>query len=181
MPQARRRALHLVAAGLRVLRKVESVVREEMNAPARSNWRCRRSSRRNCGRKPNAGRSSARSCSRSATARSRSSATRRPPRKRITDFARQELASYKQLPVNFYQINTKFRDEIRPRFGVMRAREFLMKDAYLVPRRRRLARRRIPEHVRHAYGASSPGWGWSTARCRPIPARSAAAPRTNSR
>ena len=48
----------------------------------------------------------------------------------VTDFARQELASYKQLPVNFYQINSKFRDEIRPRFGVMRAREFLMKDAY---------------------------------------------------
>ena len=48
----------------------------------------------------------------------------------ITDFARQELSSYKQLPVNFYQIQTKFRDEIRPRFGVMRAREFLMKDAY---------------------------------------------------
>ncbi len=48
----------------------------------------------------------------------------------ITDFARQELYSYKQLPVNFYQIQTKFRDEIRPRFGVMRAREFLMKDAY---------------------------------------------------
>lgn len=48
----------------------------------------------------------------------------------ITDFARDELSSYKQLPVNFYQIQTKFRDEIRPRFGVMRAREFLMKDAY---------------------------------------------------
>ena len=48
----------------------------------------------------------------------------------ITDFARNELRSYKQLPVNFYQIQTKFRDEIRPRFGVMRAREFLMKDAY---------------------------------------------------
>src|SRR6187399_1739267 len=48
----------------------------------------------------------------------------------ITDFARQELRSYKQLPVNFYQINSKFRDEIRPRFGVMRAREFIMKDAY---------------------------------------------------
>ena len=48
----------------------------------------------------------------------------------ITDFARSELASYKQLPINFYQIQTKFRDEIRPRFGVMRAREFLMKDAY---------------------------------------------------
>jgi prolyl-tRNA synthetase len=48
----------------------------------------------------------------------------------VTDFARHELASYKQLPVTFYQVQTKFRDEIRPRFGVMRAREFLMKDAY---------------------------------------------------
>ena len=48
----------------------------------------------------------------------------------ITDYACNELNSYKQLPVNFYQIQTKFRDEIRPRFGVMRAREFLMKDAY---------------------------------------------------
>lgn len=48
----------------------------------------------------------------------------------ITDMARNELKSYKQLPVNFYQIQTKFRDERRPRFGIMRAREFLMKDAY---------------------------------------------------
>ncbi len=48
----------------------------------------------------------------------------------ITDIARRELRSYRQLPVNFYQIQTKFRDEIRPRFGVMRAREFSMKDAY---------------------------------------------------
>ena len=48
----------------------------------------------------------------------------------ITDIARREIRSYRQLPVNFYQIQTKFRDEIRPRFGVMRAREFIMKDAY---------------------------------------------------
>ncbi|PHV13502.1 proline--tRNA ligase [Chitinimonas sp. BJB300] len=48
----------------------------------------------------------------------------------ITDIARTEIKSYKQLPLNFYQIQTKFRDEIRPRFGVMRAREFVMKDAY---------------------------------------------------
>ena len=48
----------------------------------------------------------------------------------VTDWARAELKSYKQLPLNVYQIQTKFRDEIRPRFGVMRAREFLMKDAY---------------------------------------------------
>jgi prolyl-tRNA synthetase len=48
----------------------------------------------------------------------------------ITDLIRREIRSYKQLPANFYQIQTKFRDEIRPRFGIMRAREFLMKDAY---------------------------------------------------
>ncbi len=48
----------------------------------------------------------------------------------ITDIARRELKSYRQLPVNFYQIQCKFRDEVRPRFGVMRAREFIMKDAY---------------------------------------------------
>ncbi len=48
----------------------------------------------------------------------------------ITDIARRELRSYRQMPVNFYQIQTKFRDEIRPRFGVMRSREFIMKDAY---------------------------------------------------
>lgn len=48
----------------------------------------------------------------------------------ITDLVRNELKSYKQLPANFYQIQTKFRDEVRPRFGVMRSREFIMKDAY---------------------------------------------------
>ncbi|QCU89844.1 proline--tRNA ligase [Thiomicrorhabdus sediminis] len=48
----------------------------------------------------------------------------------ITDLVRNEIRSYKQLPINFYQIQTKFRDEIRPRFGVMRSREFIMKDAY---------------------------------------------------
>src|SRR4029079_6826067 len=48
----------------------------------------------------------------------------------ITDIARREIKSYRQLPVNFFQIQTKFRDEVRPRFGVMRAREFIMKDAY---------------------------------------------------
>ena len=48
----------------------------------------------------------------------------------LCDIVRKEIRSYRQLPVNFYQIQTKFRDEIRPRFGVMRAREFTMKDAY---------------------------------------------------
>src|SRR5712691_12427309 len=48
----------------------------------------------------------------------------------ITDLIRREIRSYRQLPANFYQIQTKFRDEIRPRFGLMRGREFIMKDAY---------------------------------------------------
>src|SRR5437667_1735439 len=48
----------------------------------------------------------------------------------ITDIARKEIQSYKQLPLNLYHIQTKFRDEVRPRFGVMRSREFIMKDAY---------------------------------------------------
>ena len=48
----------------------------------------------------------------------------------ITDLVRSEIKSYKQLPINFYQIQTKFRDERRPRFGIMRGREFVMKDAY---------------------------------------------------
>ena len=48
----------------------------------------------------------------------------------MSDIVRREVKSYRQLPLNLYQIQTKFRDEIRPRFGVMRAREFVMKDAY---------------------------------------------------
>jgi len=116
--------------GLRVLRKVEAVVREEMNRAGavelllptiqpRELWE-------ESGRWEKFGaqllkikdRKQADYCY-SPTAE-----------EAITDYARQELSSYKQLPVNFYQIQTKFRDEIRPRFGVMRAREFLMKDAY---------------------------------------------------
>ena len=48
----------------------------------------------------------------------------------ITDVVRRDVKSYRQLPIHLYQIQTKFRDEIRPRFGVMRGREFLMKDGY---------------------------------------------------
>ncbi len=98
----------------------------------------------------------------------------------ITDFARNELSSYKQLPVNFYQIQTKFRDEIRPRFGVMRSREFLMKDAYSF----HLHAADLVREYRNMHAgllrASSPGWGWSSARCWPTPAPSAAMPRRNS-
>ncbi len=116
--------------GLRVLRKVESVVREEMNRagaiemlmptiqPAEL-WQ-------ESGRWDQYGPELLR-----LTDRHDRSFCYGPTHEEIvTDIARREIRSYRQLPVNFYQIQTKFRDEIRPRFGVMRAREFLMKDAY---------------------------------------------------
>ena len=116
--------------GLRVLRKVEAVVREEMNRAGaielsmptvqpRELWE-------ETGRWARFGPQLLRIRDR----KEQEFCYAPTAEEVITDFARQELASYRQLPVNFYQINAKFRDEIRPRFGVMRAREFLMKDAY---------------------------------------------------
>ncbi|MET3009004.1 proline--tRNA ligase [Stenotrophomonas koreensis] len=116
--------------GLRVLRKVEAIVREEMNRAGavelllptiqpRELWE-------ETGRWEKFGGQLLKITDRKEQHYCYSPTAEEA----ITDFARQELSSYKQLPVNFYQIQTKFRDEIRPRFGVMRAREFLMKDAY---------------------------------------------------
>lgn len=98
----------------------------------------------------------------------------------ITDLVRNELSSYKQLPLNFFQIQTKFRDEVRPRFGVMRSREFLMKDAYSFhTSQESLQEPMTPCTPRIA--VSSAVWGWISARYRPIPVLSAATPRMNSR
>ena len=66
----------------------------------------------------------------------------------ITDIVRRDIKSYRQLPVNFYQVQTKFRDEIRPRFGVMRAREFIMKDAYSFHVDAASLAAGLPRHVR---------------------------------
>jgi len=116
--------------GLRVLRKVEAVVREEMNRagavellmpvvqPAEL-WQ-------ESGRWEKYGPDLLRIKDR----HQRDFVIQPTSEEVITDIARKELRSYKQLPVNFYHIQTKFRDEIRPRFGVMRSREFVMKDAY---------------------------------------------------
>ncbi len=116
--------------GLRVLRKVETVVREEMNAagalevlmpavqPAEL-WQ-------ESGRWQQYGPELLRLKDR----HEREFCVGPTHEEVITDMARNELNSYKQLPLNFYQIQTKFRDEIRPRFGLMRGREFVMKDAY---------------------------------------------------
>ena len=97
----------------------------------------------------------------------------------ITDIVRREIRSYRQLPVHFYQIQTKFRDEIRPRFGVMRAREFIMKDGYSFHADYADLEARVPQHVRHllahlrAAGLRFRAW-------RRIPGRSAAPVRTSS-
>ncbi|AYC32171.1 proline--tRNA ligase [Pseudomonas cavernae] len=116
--------------GLRVLRKVEAVVRDEMNAagalevlmpgiqPAEL-WQ-------ESGRWEQYGPELLRLKDR----HERDFCAGPTHEEVITDLARNELSSYKQLPINLYQIQTKFRDEIRPRFGLMRGREFIMKDAY---------------------------------------------------
>ena len=116
--------------GLRVIRKVEAIIREEMNAagaielvmplvqPAEL-WQ-------ETGRWDKMGPELLRLKDRHG----RDFAFQPTSEEVITDIARQELKSWKQLPKNFYQIQTKFRDERRPRFGVMRGREFVMKDAY---------------------------------------------------
>ena len=116
--------------GIRVLRKVEAIVREEMNAAGAQEvlmpavqpaelWE-------ESGRWSNFGPELLRLKDR----HERDFCVGPTHEEVITDIARREVRSYKQLPINLYQIQTKFRDEIRPRFGVMRAREFIMKDAY---------------------------------------------------
>ncbi|HSB96116.1 MAG TPA: proline--tRNA ligase, partial [Spongiibacteraceae bacterium] len=116
--------------GLRTLRKVEAIVREEMNKAGAQEvlmpvvqpaelWQ-------ESGRWEQYGPELARLHDR----HQRAFCLGPTHEEIITDLIRNEIKSYKQLPANFYQIQTKFRDEIRPRFGVMRAREFIMKDAY---------------------------------------------------
>jgi len=116
--------------GLRVLRKVEAVVREEMNRAGAIEllmpivqpgelWQ-------ESGRWDKYGPDLLRIKDR----HQRDFVIQPTSEEVITDIARKELKSYKQLPINFYHIQNKFRDEVRPRFGVMRSREFIMKDAY---------------------------------------------------
>jgi len=116
--------------GLRVLRKVEAIVREEMNRagaiellmPVIQPAELWQESKRWDKYGPDLLRIKDR--------HERDFVIQPTSEEVITDIARRELKSYKQLPINFYHIQTKFRDEVRPRFGVMRSREFIMKDAY---------------------------------------------------
>ena len=116
--------------GLRVLRKVETVVREEMDAAGAIELLMPTIQPRELWEQTDRWQKFGPQLLKVKDRKEQEFCYAPTAEEVVTDFARGELASYKQLPVNFYQIQTKFRDEIRPRFGVMRAREFLMKDAY---------------------------------------------------
>jgi prolyl-tRNA synthetase len=98
--------------------------------PAPRSWQCPWCSPASCGRSPGAGRSTVPELLRIKDRHDRDFCLGPTHEEVITDIVRNEISSYKQLPLNLYQIQNKVRDEIRPRFGIMRAREFLMKDAY---------------------------------------------------
>jgi prolyl-tRNA synthetase len=97
----------------------------------------------------------------------------------ITDLMRNELSSYKQLPINLYQIQTKFRDEIRPRFGLMRGREFIMKDAYSF-HADQASLQVTYDRMHQAYCNVFTRLGLNSARLKPTTAPSAAPAPTNS-
>jgi prolyl-tRNA synthetase len=116
--------------GLRVLRKVEAVVREEMNRAGAVELQLPTIQPKELWEETGRWEKFGGQLLKIKDRKEQEYCYSPTAEEAVTDFARQELSSYKQLPVNFYQIQTKFRDEIRPRFGVMRSREFLMKDAY---------------------------------------------------
>jgi prolyl-tRNA synthetase len=116
--------------GVRVLRKVESVVREEMNRAGAQEVLMPMVQPAELWRESARWDAFGPELLRFTDRHQREFCLGPTHEEVITDLARRELKSYRQLPVNWYQIQTKFRDEIRPRFGVMRAREFIMKDAY---------------------------------------------------
>ena len=116
--------------GLRVLRKVEAVVREEMNRAGALELLMPAVQPAELWQKTGRWDQYGPLLLRMADRHGREYCVGPTHEEVITDIACKELRSYKQLPINYYQVQTKFRDEIRPRFGVMRSREFIMKDAY---------------------------------------------------
>lgn len=116
--------------GLRVLRKVEAVVREEMDAAGAIEMAMPSVQPRELWEETGRWQKFGPQLLKIRDRKEQEYCFTPTAEEAVTDFFRHECASYRQLPVNFYQVTTKFRDEIRPRFGVMRAREFVMKDAY---------------------------------------------------
>ena len=120
----------LMPMGLRVVRKVEAIVREEMNRAGAVELTMPVVQPAELWQESGRFQAYGPELLRFKDRHGRDYVVQPTSEEVITDIARQELRSYKQLPRNFYQIQTKFRDERRPRFGVMRGREFVMKDAY---------------------------------------------------
>ncbi|HSN05343.1 MAG TPA: proline--tRNA ligase [Nitrospira sp.] len=116
--------------GLRVLRKVEQIIREEMNSAGAQEVLMPMASPAELWRETGRWDFYGKELLRFKDRHERDFCLGPTHEEVITDLFRREVKSYRQLPLNFYQIQTKFRDEIRPRFGLMRGREFLMKDAY---------------------------------------------------
>ncbi|HMQ11571.1 MAG TPA: proline--tRNA ligase [Oligoflexia bacterium] len=116
--------------GLKVFRKVEQLVREEMNAAGAMEVSLPAIHPKELWEESGRWESTGKELLRIKDRKDRDYCFAPTHEEAITDLVRREIQSYKQLPVNLYQIQTKFRDEVRPRFGVMRSREFTMKDAY---------------------------------------------------
>ena len=120
----------LMPMGLRVVRKVEQIVREEMNRAGAVELVMPVVQPAELWQETGRFESNGPELLRIKDRHGRDFVIQPTSEEVVTDIARQEIKSYKQLPKNFYQIQTKFRDERRPRFGLMRGREFIMKDAY---------------------------------------------------
>ena len=117
-------------AGLKALKKVESIVREEMNRSGAVEVLMPAVQPAELWQESNRWEAYGRELLRFKDRHNRDACLGPTHEEVITDLMRREIQSYRQMPINLYQIQTKFRDEIRPRFGVMRCREFIMKDAY---------------------------------------------------
>jgi len=116
--------------GLRAIRKVEAIIREEMNRAGAIEVLLPMVQPAELWQESHRWEEYGKELARFKDRHNRDSCLGPTHEEVITDIARKEIRSYRQMPINLYQIQTKFRDEIRPRFGVMRAREFIMKDAY---------------------------------------------------
>lgn len=116
--------------GLRSIRKVEAIIREEMNRAGAIEVLLPMVQPAELWQESHRWEEYGKELGRFKDRHNRDSCLGPTHEEVITDIARREIRSYRQMPINLYQIQTKFRDEIRPRFGVMRAREFIMKDAY---------------------------------------------------
>ena len=116
--------------GLRVIRKVEQIIREEMNRAGAQELLMPIASPAELWRETARWNFYGKELLRFKDRHEREFCLGPTHEEVITDLFRREVRSYRQMPLNFYQIQTKFRDEIRPRFGLMRGREFIMKDAY---------------------------------------------------